>query len=67
MKIENISWSIPKKECCLTLQGLNPRPPDPQSDAHLNGPPRLACMCICMCVCVCFQDDRIVVVFLTYL
>ena len=34
MTIENISWSISTKECCRIRRGLNPWPPDHQSDAH---------------------------------
>ena len=31
MTVENISWSISKKECCRPRWGLNPRPPGLQS------------------------------------
>ena len=33
MTVENISWSISTKECCRPRRGLNPRPPNLQSDA----------------------------------
>ena len=36
MTVENISWSISTKECCRPRQGLNPRPPGPQSDGASN-------------------------------
>ena len=34
--VENISWSISTKECCRPRRGLNPRPPDLQSDGASN-------------------------------
>ena len=36
MTIENISWSISRKECCWPRLGLNPRPPGLQSDGTSN-------------------------------
>ena len=36
MTVENISWSISTKECCRPRRGLNPRPPDLQSDGASN-------------------------------
>ena len=42
MTVENISWSISLEEYCRTRRGLNPRPPDHQSDAHPNEPLRPA-------------------------
>ena len=46
MTVENISISISTKECCQPggrgSEGLNPQPPDLQSDAHPTEPPRLA-------------------------
>ena len=36
MAVENISWSISTKECCQPRLGLNPRPPDLQSDGASN-------------------------------
>ena len=45
MTIENISWSISRKECCRPRRGSNPRPPGLQSDAHPTEPPRLALPC----------------------
>ena len=36
MTVENISWSISTKECCLPRWGLNPRPPGLQSDGASN-------------------------------
>ena len=36
MTVENISWSIPTKECCRPRRGLNPRPPGLQSDGASN-------------------------------
>ena len=41
MTVENISWSICMKECCLLWRGSNPRP-GLQSDAHPTEPPRPA-------------------------
>ena len=32
MTVENISWSISTKECCLPRRGLNPQPPGLQLD-----------------------------------
>ena len=34
--------SAATKECCQTLQGLSPQPPDQQSDMPLTKPPGLA-------------------------
>ena len=36
MTVENISWSIPTKECCRPRRGLNPRSPGLQSDGASN-------------------------------
>ena len=36
MTVENTSWSISTKECCQPRRGLNPRPPDLQSDGASN-------------------------------
>ena len=42
MTVETTSQSIFMKECCWTQQGLNPQPPDHQSDMHPTERPRLA-------------------------
>ena len=36
MTVETISWSVSTKECCRPRLGLNPRPPDLQSDGASN-------------------------------
>ena len=36
MTVENISWSLFRKECCRPRRGLNPRPPGLQSDGASN-------------------------------
>ena len=36
LTVENISWSLSTKECCRPRRGLNPRPPDLQSDGAAN-------------------------------
>ena len=43
MNIENISWSNLHARILLTQRGLNPQPPNYQSEAHPTEPPRRAC------------------------
>ena len=42
MTIENISWSISTKECCLLWRRLNRRPPVSSRTVHPTDPPRQA-------------------------
>ena len=59
MTIENISWSISTKKLLRILPGLNPQPPDHQSEAHATESLRLAkysdTLSLHTCIC---RDSR---------